>query len=68
MSAMTKNWKVLALIATGLLLMFATLKVAVGGSRDAVAASRTRAPAAAPAPAQHGEPISNEVRDFLQLD
>ena len=68
MSAIAKNWKVLALIAAGLLLMFATLKVALKGSRDAVAASQTQAPAAAPAPAQHGEPISNEIRDFPQLD
>jgi hypothetical protein len=68
MSAIAKNWKVLAAIATGLLLMFATLKVAVGGSRNAIAASRTQAPAVSPAPAQHGEPISNEVRDFPQLD
>jgi len=68
MSAIAKNWKVLGLIAAGLLLMFATLKVAVGGSRDAIAASQTQAPAAAPAPAQHGEPISNEIRDFPQLD
>ncbi len=68
MSAMAKNWKVMALIAAGVLLMLATLKVAVRGSRDAVAASQTQAPAAAPAPAQHGEPISNEIRDFPQLD
>ncbi len=66
MSAMAKNWKVLAVIAAGVLLMLATLKVAVRASRDAVAASQT--PAAAPAPAQHGEPISNEIRDFPQLD
>jgi hypothetical protein len=68
MSAIAKNWKVLALIAAGILLTIASLKVAVGGSRDAVAASQMQAPAAAPAPAQHGEPISNEIRDFPQLD
>ena len=68
MSAMAKNWKVLAVIAAGVLLMLATLKVAVRASRDAVAASQTQAPAAAPAPVQHGEPISNEIRDFPQLD
>jgi len=68
MSAIATNWKTLALIAVGLLLAFALLRVAVGRPSEAIAASQTQAPAATPAPAQNGEPISNEIRDFPQLD
>jgi hypothetical protein len=69
MSAIAKNWKTLALIAAGLLLAVAWLRVVVGPTSEAVAAPASQTQAAAPAPAvPQGEPISNEIRDFPQLD
>ncbi len=68
MSAMATNWKTLALIAAGLLLVLALLKVVGGQPAEAIAASQSQPPAAIPASPAHGEPTSNEIRDFPQLD
>ena len=68
MSPMSRNWKELvAVIAVGLALFLASQRFAVARSSAAVAAPQTQAGAVIPAP-QHGEPISNEIRDFPQLD
>jgi len=66
MSAVATNWKtLLALFVLGLALLFASSLVAVSRSSAPAAAPQTMAPASA---APQGEPISNEIRDFPQLD
>jgi hypothetical protein len=57
----------LVVIAIGVGLLFASLRFAVG--RSATAAPQAQMVAPAPAPAEkNGEPISNEVGVFQQLD
>jgi hypothetical protein len=68
MSPMAQNWKVvLAVIAVAVALLFASQRFAVARSSAAVAAPQRQSGAVTSAP-QHGEPISNEIRDFPQLD
>jgi len=54
-------------IAVGLALFLASQRFAAARPSAAVAAPQTQAGALAPA-APQGEPISNEIRDFPQLD
>jgi len=68
MRAIATNWKMLlALIAVGLALFFASSRVAVGRASAPAAGSQARTVAPAPAAPQE-QPISNEIRDFPQLD
>ena len=68
MSAIATNWKtLLALFVLGLALLFASSLVAVSRSSAPAAASQmqTTAPVSN---APQEPPISNEIRDFPQLD
>jgi hypothetical protein len=67
MSAIATSWKApLAVIAMGLALLLASMRVGASRSEGA-AAQETQA--TTPAPGQrNGEPPSNEIADFPQLD
>ncbi len=67
MSAIATNWKTLALFVLGLALLFASSLVAVSRSSAPAAASQTQTMAPVSAALQE-QPISNEIRDFPQLD
>jgi len=68
MSAIATNWKtLLALFVLGLALLFASSLVAVSRSSAPAAASQTQRVAPVSAAPQE-QPISNEIRDFPQLD
>jgi hypothetical protein len=68
MSAIATNWKtLLALFVLGLALLFASSLVAVSRSSAPTAASQRQTVAPVPATPQE-QPISNEIRDFPQLD
>ena len=67
MSAIATNWKMLALFVLGLALLFASSLVAVSRSSAPAAASETQTMAPVYTAPQE-PPISNEIRDFPQLD
>jgi hypothetical protein len=56
----------LIVIVLGVGMLFASLRFTVGRTSAASAAPQPQI--VAPAPAQSGEPISNEIQDFPQLD